>query len=49
VFLGILIVGYTYVWAKGDLDWDKPSPKIPVYVKGVGVVAPENNQQQVAA
>ena len=49
VFLGILIVGYIYVWAKGDLDWDKPSPKIPVYVKGVGVVAPENNQQQAAA
>lgn len=29
VFLGILFVGYTYVWAKGDLDWDKPEPHIP--------------------
>ncbi len=27
VFLGILIVGYAYVWAKGDLEWDKPSPR----------------------
>lgn len=27
VFLGILIVGYAYVWAKGDLEWDKPVPK----------------------
>lgn len=27
VFLGILIVGYAYVWAKGDLEWDKPVPR----------------------
>ncbi len=30
VFLSILIVGYVYVWVKGDLDWDKPKPEIPV-------------------
>ena len=30
VFLLILIVGYVYVWVKGDLDWDKPKPEIPV-------------------
>ncbi len=30
VFLFILFVGYAYVWAKGDLDWDRPSPTIPV-------------------
>lgn len=30
VFLLILIVGYVYVWIKGDLDWDKPKPEIPV-------------------
>ena len=30
VFLFILIVGYVYVWVKGDLDWDKPKPEIPV-------------------
>jgi NADH-quinone oxidoreductase subunit A len=29
VFLVILIVGFTYVWAKGDLDWDKPRPEVP--------------------
>jgi NADH-quinone oxidoreductase subunit A len=29
VFLGILSVGYAYVWVKGDLDWDKPRPTIP--------------------
>jgi NADH-quinone oxidoreductase subunit A len=29
VFLVILIVGFTYVWVKGDLDWDKPRPEVP--------------------
>ena len=29
VFLFILIVGYAYVWVKGDLQWDKPKPQIP--------------------
>jgi NADH-quinone oxidoreductase subunit A len=29
VFLFILIVGYAYVWVKGDLNWDKPKPQIP--------------------
>jgi len=29
VFLVILFVGYTYVWLKGDLNWDKPKPEIP--------------------
>ena len=37
VFLAILFVGYAYVWRKGDLDWDKPAPRIPHYEKGVGV------------
>jgi NADH-quinone oxidoreductase subunit A len=27
VFLLILILGYAYAWAKGDLEWDKPRPK----------------------
>ena len=26
-FLAILIVGYAYVWMKGDLEWDKPIPE----------------------
>ena len=29
VFLAILLVGFAYVWVKGDLDWDKPRPEIP--------------------
>jgi NADH-quinone oxidoreductase subunit A len=29
VFLGILAVGYAYVWVNGDLDWDKPTPVLP--------------------
>ena len=37
VFLAILFVGYAYVWRKGDLEWDKPAPKIPRYEKGFGV------------
>lgn len=50
VFLGILIVGYAYVWVKGDLDWDKPSPKVSRYVKGIGVVSDESVEanEQVA-
>jgi NADH-quinone oxidoreductase subunit A len=30
VFLAILFVGYAHVWARGDLDWDKPEPALPV-------------------
>jgi NADH-quinone oxidoreductase subunit A len=30
VFLGILILGLVYVWVKGDLDWIKPNPIVPV-------------------
>jgi len=29
VFLVILMVGFAYVWVKGDLDWDKPKPEVP--------------------
>lgn len=29
VFLGILIAGFAYVWAKGDLDWERPEPVLP--------------------
>ncbi len=44
VFLSILVVGYAYVWVKGDLDWDKPAPKVSRYVKGVGVVSDETTE-----
>jgi NADH-quinone oxidoreductase subunit A len=30
VFVVILLAGLAYVWAKGDLDWDKPKPFIPI-------------------
>ncbi len=30
IFLVILLVGYAYVWRKGDLEWDKPEPEIPM-------------------
>ncbi|MBI3193218.1 MAG: NADH-quinone oxidoreductase subunit A [Ignavibacteriae bacterium] len=33
IFLTILIVGYAYVWGKGDLEWDKPIPELPVSPK----------------
>ncbi len=29
IFIAILLLGYAYVWRKGDLDWDKPEPMIP--------------------
>ncbi len=35
VFLVILFVGYAYVWVKGDLDWDKPKPEIPVFKRNL--------------
>ena len=34
IFLAILLVGYAYVWVKGDLDWDKPLPNVPVLKRG---------------
>ena len=37
IFLGILLIGYAYVWRKGDLEWDRPAPLIPRYERGVGV------------
>jgi NADH-quinone oxidoreductase subunit A len=29
VFIGILIFGLAYAWAKGYLDWVRPKPQIP--------------------
>ncbi|MBI1806648.1 MAG: NADH-quinone oxidoreductase subunit A [Ignavibacteria bacterium] len=40
IFLAVLLVGYAYVWGKGDLDWDKPEPQIPS-VKGKEVTKPQ--------
>jgi NADH-quinone oxidoreductase subunit A len=47
VFLAILFVGYAYVWRNGDLDWDKPAPKIPTYERGVGVREPHLTEEEV--
>ena len=48
VFLGILLIGYAYVWRKGDLDWDKPAPRIPRFDRGVGVKEPHLTEGEVA-
>jgi NADH-quinone oxidoreductase subunit A len=48
VFLGILLIGYAYVWRKGDLDWDKPAPQIPRFEGGTGVKEPHLTEDQVA-
>jgi NADH-quinone oxidoreductase subunit A len=29
IFIGILILGLAYAWAKGYLDWVRPKPQIP--------------------
>ena len=48
IFLAILFVGYAYVWRKGDLDWDRPDPKIPRFEKGVGVREDQVVEEQLA-
>jgi NADH-quinone oxidoreductase subunit A len=48
VFLVILLVGYAYVWRKGDLDWDKPAPQIPLYERGLGVREEHLTEDEVA-
>jgi len=48
VFLGILLTGYAYVWRKGDLDWDKPSPRVPAYEKGIGVRETHLTEEETA-
>jgi NADH-quinone oxidoreductase subunit A len=48
VFLAILLVGFAYVWRKGDLDWDKPAPQVPRYEKGSGVKESHLTEEEVA-
>jgi len=48
VFLAILLVGYAYVWRKGDLDWDKPAPNIPRYERGFGVRESPLTENEIA-
>lgn len=49
VFLAILVVGYAYVWVKGDLEWDKPAPKTSQYVDKLGVVQYEALKENLTA
>jgi NADH-quinone oxidoreductase subunit A len=44
VFLVILLVGYAYVWVKGDLDWDKPRPEVP-RVERLSSIKPDVRQE----
>jgi NADH-quinone oxidoreductase subunit A len=47
-FLAILLIGYAYVWRKGDLEWDKPAPKLPRYEKGIGVADTHMTEEEIA-
>lgn len=38
VFVFLIFIGFIYELGKGQLKWDIPSPKLPRYVEGVGVV-----------
>lgn len=31
IFIGILLIGLAYVWAKGMLEWVRPKPKVSDY------------------
>ncbi len=47
VFLAILLIGLVYVWRKGDLDWDKPAPRIPRFQQGIGVTENALTEEEV--
>lgn len=36
IFIVILLVGFAYVWVKGDLDWIKPKPRLEHLAKAKG-------------
>jgi len=48
VFLVILLAGFAYVWRNGDLDWDKPAPRVPRYERGVGVRETPLTEEELA-
>lgn len=35
IFVGILLLGLAYIWAKGDIDWIRPAPEAPDIKTGV--------------
>ena len=48
VFLTILLAGYAYVWRNGDLDWDRPAPRVPRYERGFGVRETPLTEEELA-
>jgi NADH-quinone oxidoreductase subunit A len=48
VFLAILLVGFAYVWRKGDLEWDKPAPIRTRFERGLGVTERHLTEDEVA-
>jgi NADH-quinone oxidoreductase subunit A len=48
IFVFILAVGLAYLWAKGYLDWAKPTPKFPPSVRPrqAGTLGYEKYQKQ---
>lgn len=49
VFLAILLVGFAYVWVKGDLDWDKPVPQVPKFERDRPAHKQQTSVETVAA
>ncbi|WP_425390349.1 NADH-quinone oxidoreductase subunit A [Ekhidna sp.] len=35
IFIGILLIGLAYVWAKGMLEWVRPKPKASDYISKI--------------
>jgi NADH-quinone oxidoreductase subunit A len=48
VFIVILLVGFAYVWVKGDLDWDKPRPQVPRVRSGLSAPTPQARERMNA-
>ncbi|HEY6192920.1 MAG TPA: NADH-quinone oxidoreductase subunit A [Bacteroidota bacterium] len=48
IFLVILGVGYAHVWVKGDLDWDRPQPNIPVMRRGTPLQTEPVSEKAIA-
>lgn len=44
VFLFLLGLGMAYEWRKGDLEWERPSPNIPIINKTKNTNSPESSE-----
>lgn len=47
VFVGILVLGLAYAWAKGYLDWVRPAPKKSDYVSKIPASVYDKVNQRV--